>query len=49
MLAAVAAMLFVYHYGKCAGGGLGPFGTTGAQMGPSANVKREKQHRLGAP
>ena len=45
----VAAMLFVYHYGKRAGGGLGPFGTTGAQMGPSAHVKREKQHSVGGP
>ena len=41
MLVPVAAMLFVYLYGKRAGGGMSPFGATGAQRGASADVKEK--------
>ena len=46
MLVTVTAMLFVYLYGKCAGGGLRPFGATGAQKGASADVKEKMYFHL---
>ena len=46
MLVPVAAMLFVYLYGKCAGGGMSPFGATGAQSGASADVKEKIDFHL---
>ena len=41
MLVPVAAMLFVYLYGKRAGGGLRLFGATGTQRGASVDVKEK--------
>ena len=46
MLVPVAAILFVYLYGKRAGGGLSPFGGMGAQWGALADVKEKIDFHL---
>ena len=46
MLVPVAAILFVYFYGKRVGGGQSPYGTTGAHRGALADVKEKTDFHL---